>query len=412
MRILVLMGALLAAACGGSEATAVKPSAKVVVPAEDLDLHAARLAKENIIVDGHIDLPYRLHHLRKDGKAMPDLSVVGEEGDFDAARAKLGGLDAPFMSIYIPSKHQEEGGGKKLADELIDSVEAIAKQWPEDFALAKSPAEVKSNFEAGRVSLLMGIENGAALEDEIKNVEHFFKRGVRYITLTHATNNLICDSSYDEARKWHGLSDYGRKVVAEMNRLGVLVDISHVSDESFYDVMKVSTKPVIASHSSMRHFTPGFERNMNDDMVRALADNGGVVMINFGSTFISQTSIEWRGRMKAEEKSYRDSHKAAEDKAVEAHLEEWKKADPFPYASVEDVANHIDRVVGLVGIEHVGFGSDFDGVGDSLPTGLKDAAAYPALLRVLIERGYTDEQIAKICSGNLMRVWLSQNNSH
>ena len=384
----------------------------VAEPIESAEVRAARLAKENIIVDGHIDLPYRLFHLRKDGKAMPDLSVTGEEGEFDAARAKLGGLDAPFMSIYIPSKHQKEGGGKELADELIDSVEGIAAKWPKDFALAKTPAEVRSNYDAGRISLLLGIENGAAIEDDLKNIEHFFKRGVRYITLTHATNNLICDSSYDDTKKWNGLSDFGRKVVAEMNRLGILVDISHVSDDTFFDVMKISTKPVIASHSSMRHFTPGFERNMSDDMVRALADNGGVVMINFGSTFISQTSIEWRGRMKAAEKSFRAANKKADDKAVKTHLEEWKASDTFPFALVEDVANHIDRVVELVGIDHVGFGSDFDGVGDSLPVGLKDASAYPNLIRVLVDRGYTDEEIAKVCSGNLMRVWLAQNNSH
>ncbi len=407
---LVLILAL--SACAGTEALApTTPAAPVATPVESIESHAARLAKENIIIDGHIDLPYRLHHLRKDGKTMPDLSQVGEEGDFDAARAKLGGLDAPFMSIYIPSKHQKIGGGKKLADELIDSVEAIAQKWPEDFAMARTPAEVRKNFESGRVSLLLGIENGAAIEADIKNVEHFYGRGVRYITLTHATNNLICDSSYDDTRKWDGLSDYGHKVVAEMNRLGIIVDIAHVSDEAFYDVMKTSTKPVIASHSSLRHFTPGFERNMNDDMVKALADNGGVVMINFGSTFISQTSIEWRGRLKEAEKSFRAANKKASDDEVKAFTKQWSEPDPFPYASVDDVANHIDRVVELVGVDHVGFGSDFDGVGDSLPIGLKDAAAYPSLIRVLIERGYTDTQIAKICSGNLIRVWLAQNNS-
>jgi membrane dipeptidase len=399
-------------ACAGSGLEPAKPGKASAAPVEALDVRALRLAKENIIIDGHVDLPYRLHHIREDGKAMPDLSVVGEEGDFDAARAKKGGLDAPFMSIYIPAKHQKEGGAKKLADELIDSVEAIAKKWPEDFAMARSPEEVRANFEAGRVSLLMGIENGAALEDDIKNVEHFFKRGVRYITLTHAKDNLICDSSYDDSRKWGGLSDYGHRVVAEMNKLGILVDISHVSDDTFYDVMKVSSKPVIASHSSLRHFTPGFERNMNDDMVRALADNGGVVMINFGSTFISQTAIEWRGRMKKAEEAYKAANKKASDKELKAFFEGWKKENPLPYATVEDVANHIDRVVQLVGVDHVGFGSDFDGVGDSLPVGLKDAAAYPALIRVLLERGYTDEDIAKICSGNLLRVWLAQNNSH
>ena len=399
-------------ACAGSDVELEKPGVLTVAPRESLEAHAQRLAKENIIVDGHIDFPYRLHHLLKEGKPMPDLSKVGQEGDFDGARAKRGGLDAPFMSIYIPSKYQKEGGAKKLADELIDSVEGIVKSWPEDFAMASSPAEVRANFKVGRVSLLLGIENGAALESDIKNVAHFFKRGVRYITLTHATDNLICDSSYAESRTFGGLSDYGHRVIAEMNRLGMLVDVSHVSDQAFYDVMKISSKPVIASHSSMRHFTPGFERNMNDDMVRALADNGGVVMITFGSTFLSQTSIEWRGRMKEVEKGFRAANKKADDKAIEALVEKWTQENPFPYASVQDVANHIDRVVQLVGVNHVGFGSDFDGVGDSLPVGLKDASAYPSLIRVLIERGYTDEDIAKICSGNLMRVWLAQNNSH
>lgn len=403
---------LFCTACAGSDVEPAKPGDVSAAPVEALDVRAERLAKENIIIDGHVDLPYRLHHIHEDGKPMPDLSIVGEEGDFDAARAKKGGLDAPFMSIYIPAKHQKEGGAKKLADQLIDSVEAIASKWPSDFAMASSPAQVRANFEAGRVSLLMGIENGAALEDDIKNVEHFFKRGVRYITLTHAKDNLICDSSYDDKHKWGGLSDYGRRVVAEMNKFGILVDISHVSDDAFYDVMKVSSKPVIASHSSMRHFTPGFERNMSDDMVRMLADNGGVIMINFGSTFISQTAIEWRGRMKKAEESFRAANKKASDEALKAFYEDWKQKNPLPYATVEDVANHIDRVVQLVGVDHVGFGSDFDGVGDSLPVGLKDAAAYPALIRVLLERGYTDEEIAKICSGNLMRVWLAQNNSH
>ena len=407
---MLLVSLVLLSACAGSDVEPAEPSL-TREPSESLDVHARRLAQETVIIDGHVDLPYRLHHLRKDGKDMPDLSKVGEEGDFDAARAKLGGLNAPFMSIYIPSKYQKQGGAKKLADELIDSVENIIKRWPEEFAKASSPTEVRANFEAGRVSLLMGIENGAALEDDIKNVEHFFKRGVRYITLTHATDNLICDSSYAESRTWGGLSAYGHRVVAEMNRLGILVDISHVSDQSFYDVMKTSSKPVIASHSSMRHFTPGFERNMNDDMVRALANNGGVVMINFGSTFLSQSSIDWRTRMKEAKKNFQAANKKADEKTVEAFVEAWSKDNPFPYASVQDVANHIDRVVQLVGVNHVGLGSDFDGVGDSLPVGLKDASAYPSLIRVLIERGYTDEEIAKICSGNVMRVWLAQNNS-
>ncbi len=406
-----LAAVLFCVACGGSDAATTTSAVTAVAEPEPTEVRAARLAKETIIVDGHVDLPYRLHHIADEGKPMPDLSVHGEEGDFDAAKAIAGGLNAPFMSIYIPAKHQTEGGAKALADRLIDSVEHIVQKWPKNFAKAKTPAEVEANFKAGRISLLMGIENGAAIEDDLANVKHFFDRGVRYITLTHAKDNLICDSSYDDANTWGGMSDFGRKVVAEMNRLGILVDISHVDDETFYEVMKLSTKPVIASHSSMRHFTPGFERNMNDAMVRALADNGGVVMINFGSTFISQTAIEWRGRAKAKEAAFAAANAEASEEAKDAHMKAWLEANPLPFATAEDVANHIDHVVLLVGVDHVGFGSDFDGVGDSLPVGLKDASGYPRLIQILLERGYTDEDIVKICSGNLLRVWLAQNNS-
>ncbi len=407
----LLASILVLSACGSREPNVTQPSPSVPVADESIEARAARLARETLIIDGHVDLPYRLHHLADEGKPMPDLSVHGEDGDFDAAKAKEGGLDAPFMSIFIPAKHQTEGGAKALADALIDNVETIVSKWPTEFAKAHSPAEIEENFKTGHISLLMGIENGAALEDDLANVKHFFDRGVRYITLAHAKDNLICDSSYDDANTWGGMSPFGHKVVAEMNRVGILVDVSHVDDETFYDVMKISTKPVIASHSSMRHFTPGFERNMTDDMVRALAQNGGVVMINFGSTFISQEANEWRVRLKAEEERFAGANKGAKDKALKAHKEEWVVKNPLPFATAADVANHIDRVVQLVGVDHVGLGSDFDGVGDSLPVGLKDASGYPRLIEILLERGYSDEDIAKICSGNLLRVWLAQNNS-
>ncbi len=401
-------------ACGGKgESSASSESVNVAKPAvvEALDKRAERLAHELIIVDGHIDLPYRLHNLKDEGKVAPNLSEDGAEGNFDAVKAKEGGLDGPFMSIYIPSKHQQQGGGKKLADELIDSVESIVRKWPTYFSMAKTPAALRKNFTDGKISLLLGIENGAALEDDLKNVKHFFDRGVRYITLTHATDNLICDSSYAETRTWDGLSPYGEKVVAEMNRLGILVDISHVSDLAFYDVMKVTTKPVIASHSSMRHFTPGFERNMNDDMVRVLAENEGIVMINFGSTFLTQKAIEWGATRRSAQKDFEAKNKSADDDAKEAFSKSWREQNPLPFASVEDVADHIDHVAKLVGVEHVGFGSDFDGVGDSLPTGLKNASGYPRLIEALLKRGYTDKEIEMIASGNLLRVWSAQNNS-
>lgn len=375
---------------------------------EELKAIADQIAHKYIIVDGHVDLPYRLTITNfRFTKELIGIPVSTDVGDFDYVRAKKGGLDAPFMSIYIPSSYQVDGGAKELADSLIDMVEGIIQAHPDKFASGKSPAEIKANFKKGIISLPMGMENGAALGDDLKNVAYFHKRGIRYITLTHATDNQICDSSYDETNTWNGLSPFGKEVVAEMNRTGIMVDISHVSDSTFYQVMELSKAPCIASHSSVRHYTPDFQRNMNDDMIKKLAEKGGVIHINFGSTFLD-------GNLQQRYDESRDRIAAVlEDRGVAADSEEGKKIEEdfrrdYPYyfyADVELVADHIDHVVKLVGIDHVGFGSDFDGVGDSLPTGLKDVSAYPNLIYVLLKRGYSEEDIARICYKNIFRVW-------
>ncbi len=368
---------------------------------------AEKLAHRFIITDGHVDLPYRLRvqnfRLTKELIGIP---IETKEGDFDYVRAKKGGLDAPFMSIYIPSSYQVTGGAKVFADSLIDMVRSIATAHPDKFAIAVSPKEVKRNFKKGVISLPMGMENGAPIEEDLANVAYFHKRGIRYITLTHATDNKICDSSYDTTRTWNGLSPFGREVVLEMNRTGIMVDISHVSDSTFYQVMTLSKAPCIASHSSCRKFTPGFERNMNDDMIRALGRNGGVIQINFGSTFldskIQERDAELRNKLAdiLDEKSLKYT-----DPAAKEVIEAFQKAHPTLYSDVQMVANHIDHVVALAGIAHVGLGSDFDGVGDSLPTGLKDVSQYPNLICELLKRGYSEEDIAKICYKNVFRVW-------
>jgi membrane dipeptidase len=252
----------------------------------------------------------------------------------------------------------------------------------------------------------MGMENGAPVEDDLANVAHFAERGIRYITLTHSKNNQICDSSYDEERTWHGLSPFGREVVAEMNRVGIMVDVSHVSDETFEQVLEVTRAPVIASHSSCRHFTPGFERNMSDEMIRELAANGGVIQINFGSSFLTAAANQWaKARSEAIDAFVAEGGLESDDPAVVEFRRRYLEEHPLPRATVEDVADHIDHVVELAGIDHVGLGSDFDGVGPSLPTGLEDVSRYPNLFRVLLERGYSDEDIGKIAGGNLLRVW-------
>jgi len=378
-----------------------------VIPIDDpLYRRAVELARRIMILDGHVDLPYRMGVKNfRPTKEYLGIPIASEQGDFDYTRARQGGLDVPFMAVYIPASYQE-GGARAFADETMDMIEAIIREHPDKFAPAYSTRQVRENFRNGLISLPMGMENGAGIEDDLSLLAHFHRRGIRYITLVHSRDNLIGDSSYDKARTWGGLSPFGRQVVAEMNRLGIMVDISHVSDATFYDALKESRAPVIASHSSCRHFTPGWERNMSDDMIRALARNGGVIQINFGSTFLDK-SVEKanNANRKKLESLLEKKGLTMQDPAARPHIEAFRKKNPTLYADVEMVARHIDHVVKLVGIDHVGLGSDFDGVGDSLPTGLKDVSQYPNLLYLLLKRGYSEQDIEKICSANVLRVW-------
>jgi membrane dipeptidase len=361
---------------------------------------ANELAQNFIIIDTHIDVPERLHD------KWENISQSTEEGNFDYPRAIKGGLNASFMSIFIPAKYQKTGGAKELADTLINMVNKFATDWADKFIIATSPADVVNQFSKERISLCMGIENGAAIEGELKNLKYFYDKGIRYITLTHSKNNKICDSSYDDEVAWNGLSPFGVEVVKEMNRLGIMVDISHVTDSTFYHVIKITEAPVIASHSSCRYFTPGWQRNMNDEMIKLLAEKGGVIQINFGSSFLDGEISQKRNEI------WDDIDSLLSEQNIQSNSPEgrdfvkkyWEQ-NKTGYADVKDVADHIDHVVELVGIDHVGIGSDYDGVGDSLPIGLKDVSGYPNLIYELLKRGYSDEDIEKILSGNLLRVW-------
>ncbi len=374
----------------------------------EIEALANELAHEYIITDGHVDLPYRLTITNfRFTRELIGIPVETDEGDFDYKRAKEGGLDAPFMSIYIPASYQETGGAKEFADSLIDMVNGVAEAHPDKFAVATSPDQVEEQFKKGLISLPMGMENGAPIGDDLANVAYFHERGIRYITLTHSKDNLICDSSYDDSETWGGLSDFGKKVVEEMNRVGIMVDISHVSDNTFYQVMELTKAPVIASHSSCRKFTPGFERNMSDDMLKKLAENGGVIQINFGSGFLDGSLRESSRQKRNELDSILEARglEATAD-AAKPIIEQFREDNKaLMYSDVQMVADHIDNVVKVAGIDHVGLGSDFDGVGDSLPTGLKDVSQYPNLIAELLRRGYSKEDIRKICYANAFRVW-------
>ena len=398
--------ALLAASgCAGSHPEAGSPAAS----GDDLDARAVALTRDALVVDTHIDVPYRLQN-RPD-----DVSEATADGDFDYPRAVAGGLDVMFMSIYTPAGLQgTPGASAALADSLIDMVEAIAEADPDKFAVVRSTADVERLRAPGRVLFALGMENGAPIGDDLANLRRYAERGVRYVTLTHGRVNQISDSSYDSTRTWGGLSPFGEEVVREMNRLGVMVDVSHVSDEAFYDVMDVTDVPVIASHSSARRFTPGFERNMDDAMIRRLAENDGVIMINFGSSFLSE---RYRADSEARNDALNEAIGAeAEsrglergspelDAFIETFAPEFFAANPIDMATLSDVADHIDHVVDLVGIDHVGLGSDYDGVGPTLPYGLEDVSTYPALTAELLRRDYSEADVRKILGENLMRVW-------
>ena len=374
---------------------------------EKLRTKANELTQKFILTDGHVDLPYRLKikNFRLERQYM-GIPVSTPEGDFDYERAKEGGLDAPFMSIYIPSAYQlKEDKGKALADSLINMIRGIVDAHPDKFALAGTPQDIEANTQAGKISLPLGMENGAPIGDDLENVKYFFDQGIRYVTLTHAKDNQICDSSYDTLNRWNGLSPFGEKVVAEMNRVGMMVDISHVSDSTFYDVIRITKAPVIASHSSCRFYTPGFQRNMSDDMIKALGKNGGVIQINFGASFLDSLARVNQSLLDSLEKILTAKGLTSRDSAAQPIIDQFAQNHVELYSDVERVADHIDRVVRLAGIDHVGIGSDYDGVGDTLPIGLKDVSDYPNLIYVLLKRGYSDEDIEKICSKNVFRVW-------
>lgn len=365
---------------------------------------ARALAQDAVIVDTHIDAPGILRDTWADlGKPVP-----GREFDFQ--RAREGGLDVAFMSIYTSARQDDDGSAWQVANAMIDSVEALAGRHPDKFALLTSPRDVDRLRKGGRVLLPLGMENGAPLGDDLSRVAFFFDRGVRYITLAHSANNRISDSSYTLEKRWNGLSPFGRAVVTEMNRLGIMVDVSHLSDAAVRDAIATSRVPVIASHSALRHFTPGFERNLSDELVVAIARSGGVVQVPFGSAFVNPEAAAntqaWFRAADAFEKANMALQAAGQPVRDRAAFEsEWEAAHPMPATDIEAVLVQIDHAVKLAGVDHIGIGSDFDGVDGHLPAALRSVADYPNLVAALQARGYDDGDIRKILGGNLLRAW-------
>jgi len=384
---------------------AVALSSPLIAQADQPLSAGQRFAQDAIIVDTHIDAPSLL--LRN----WNDLGVDTPKVEFDYPRARQGGLDVAFMSIYTSPAEDAAGTASQTAHTQIDAVEAMVGRRPDQFAVLRSPKDLERLHQRGqRVLLALGMENGAPIGDDLSKLKLFHARGVRYITLAHSEDNRISDSSYDKHRKWKGLSPFGEKVVDEMNRLGIMVDVSHLSDDAVRDVLARSKAPVIASHSGLRHFTPGFERNLSDELAKAVAAKGGVVQVVFGNAFVDPASA-------ADTQAYFDaSAKFEQDQAAarargdkprsEKEFDDaWQAAHPPRTVKIDAVLDQIDYGVKLLGADHVGIGSDFDGVSGALPEGLKSVADYPNLIEGLKARGHSDETIRKVLGGNLLRVW-------
>jgi membrane dipeptidase len=358
----------------------------------------AKPAPPAITVDTHADTPSEfLDH-------PFDLGVLNSRGHFDYPRMKAGGLDAEFFAAYVPAKYANKGAAAYCM-KIMETIHEMADSYPTWVRFATSTAGIKAAVAENRRAILIGIEGGHAIEDSLDLLRAFYRFGARYMTLTHTNTNNWADSSTDEA-KHNGLSPFGKQVVLEMNRLGMLVDISHVADKTFYDTVEVSKAPVIASHSSSRALASA-PRNMTDDMLRALAKNGGVAMVNFYPVFLSD---EVAKASKARDEKLKPDIAAlkAKDSSEGPEYQEGVRklmaANPLPKVSWTVIVDHIDHMVKVAGIDHVGIGSDFDGI-PSVPEGMEDVSKLPAIPAELKRRGYSEADVKKIMGENFMRVF-------
>jgi membrane dipeptidase len=377
---------------------------KEAVEAEALAIHDRVLT-----VDTHCDTPMRLLREGWDIGERHDPDQRGS-GKIDLPRMAEGGLDAEFFAVFIGQGERTPEGyakAKSRALQMLDAIHKMCEDYPHLVELATSPEDAYRIEKDGKRAAFIGMENGYPIGKDLSLVKEYYDRGIRYITLCHSSDNDICDSSTDRRNpEDNGLSDFGREVVAECNRLGIMVDISHTSDKTFFDVLEVTKAPIIASHSSVRALCD-HPRNLSDEMIKALASNGGVIQICFVSSYVKEIPPN-KKREKAI-KALREKYgprREIKDEAVLAEMrkEHMKIYEKYPSKSptVEDLINHVDHVVKLVGVDHVGFGTDFDGGGEI--EGCFDVSELPHLTVELVRRGYSEEDIRKIWGGNLMRV--------
>ncbi|MGH7026355.1 dipeptidase [Brevundimonas sp.] len=354
------------------------------------------------LIDGHNDLPWALRQGFGNDPYRVDLTTNLEATTrlhTDIPRLRAGGVGGQFWSVYVPAS-LEPVEAAKATFEQIDTVKRIVAAHPSVFEIAVTADDITRIHKAGKIASLIGMEGGYSIDDSLGLLREFYDSGARYMTLTHSKTTTWADSATD-APKWGGLSPFGEQVVKEMNRLGMMVDLSHVSEETMTDAIRISTAPVIFSHSSARAVT-GHPRNVPDAVLRLMPANGGIVMVTFVPGFISEPVRAWGAARSAEDARLKSLNPGAPD-AVKTGLEAWTAANPAPRASLDDVVAHIQHVREVAGIDHVGLGGDFDGV-DSLPEGVESVEAYPRILAELMRRGWSEADIRKLAGENLLRT--------
>lgn len=356
------------------------------------------MTRAMFVLDSHCDTPSQILRLR-------DIGTDNTRGQVDFPKMRRGMVDGAFFALYTPSSLSHDGA-MSAAMRLLSAVYDTLDANPDKAALALSPAQALRNKEKGLLSVFLGMENGAPVGKSLSLLRMFFRAGVRYMTLVHSADNDICDSCASVEKTWHGLSPFGRDAVAEMNRLGMMIDVSHASDETFYDVIRYSASPVVATHSCCRALA-SHPRNMSDDMIRTLALHGGVIQINFYPVFLDDSFASILKDSGLEEKGESVEKAFIASPGDNAKREAWYKIQDalmaLPRPSYKRIVDHIDHAVSVAGIDHVGIGSDFDGI-EVTPSGLDDISGMPLIFEEMKVRGYSPEDIAKVAGGNFLRV--------
>ena len=359
-----------------------------------------RVHFSSYVFDGHNDLPWAIRNKASSSFANIDIDVDQPTLHTDIPRLRKGNVGAQFWSVYVPANTADDGTALLKTLEQIQLVKAMVERYPTAFSLALTTKDITRCRRAGTIASLIGVEGGHAIEDSLGNLRRLYQLGARYMTLTHSANLSWADSATDGVMH-DGLSPFGEEVVREMNRLGMLVDLSHVSAATMKDALRVTSAPIIFSHSSARAVAP-HPRNVPDDVLQLVADNGGVVMVNFFSGFIHPESARRSKNMFDVMREFRAEYSVEAD--YRKAMTRWRAANPILPGSVHDVVDHIDHIVKVAGVAHVGLGSDFDGV-SMLPDQLHDVSTYPVITQELLNRGYSRRDIHAILSGNVMRAF-------